>query len=61
MQLENTNKTTQTLPTNKISVKIPNEHNEKGEVDNEADKLQNYGQMWKNDQEKFTSRGFYKL
>ena len=42
-------------------MKIPNEHNEKVEEDDELDKLQNIGHMWKNDQEKFSPRLFYKI
>ena len=59
VKLENTAQTTQTP--HKVSVKIPNEPNEKGEVDDYMDKLQNIGQMWKNDQEKFPSQVFYKI
>ena len=44
-------KTTQTLC--KVSVKVPTQH-EKGDED--AQKLRNYGQMWKNEQEKFYNR-----
>ena len=64
VKLENTAQTTQTLPVkgfNKFSVKIPNEQDEKGEVDDELDKLQNIGHMWKNDQEKFSSWVFNKI
>ena len=46
-------KTTQTLC--KVSVKVPT-HHEKGDVDEDAQKLRNYGQMWKNEQEKFYFR-----
>ena len=51
--LENLPKTTQTFPTNKILTKFPIEHYEKGVIDDESQKLRNYGQMWKNEQEKF--------
>ena len=42
-------------------MKVPNEQSEKEDVDDEMDKLQNIGQMWKNDQEKFSSQVFYKI
>ena len=48
---ENPTKTTQTVPMKKMVVKLPIEHSE--EVDGDAQKLENYGKMWKNDQEKF--------
>ena len=48
-------KTTQTVPS-KVSVKLSIQHYEKGDIDDESQKLRNYGQMWKNEQEKFYFR-----
>ena len=60
MHFEISAKTTQTVPI-KVSAKLPIEHYEKREFNEKTQKLQNYGQMWKNEQEKFFFHEFDKM